>query len=84
MKKINQLFKGRAFKATKGTVGRYDYSECTVIGYESGKHFFFKMSTYSKRGNEETVTTDLDLLLTRMKQYTPKAADWKLVKKAEG
>lgn len=81
MKKINQLFKGRVLKATKGTQGRYDYSESTVIGYESGKHFFFKMIIDSKRGNEETVTTDLALLLERMKAYA-KTSEWKLVKKS--
>lgn len=81
MKKINQLFKGRQFAATKGVQGRYDYQEAIVSGYESNGKFTFKMVKDSKRGRDEIVTTDLERLLTEMKAFA-KPSEWKLVKKA--
>lgn len=81
MKKINQLFKGRQFTASKGTQGRYDYVVVLVTGYESNGRFTFKMTSDSKRGRDELVTTDLERLLTEMKAFA-KPSEWKLVKKA--
>lgn len=81
MKKIKQLFKGRQFTASKGIQGRYDYTTALVTGYESNGKFTFKMTIDSKRGRDETVTTDLEHLLDVMKAFA-KPSEWKLVKKA--
>jgi len=81
MKKIEKLFEGRLLKATKGTVGRYDYSESVVRAYEINGKTSFKMTTDSKRGRDEIVSTDLNAILKGMREYAPKAAQWKVLKK---